>query len=188
MTGLLGYELGWMMRLYRSGPVLVSGSVSLGTRNASFINLLDWASALTAGDDAELVQPRTSLVGTGGVHAAWGIDRRFGLLGALTASYGESLDGQGTNSWYSDVRAAVSYDVSQDVKIPLGLAVTGGRSENDVNADTDSGTWFWTVRLALQGRSDHTIGLQLSSSYFDTSGQSESLQVFQTAIDMRYYY
>jgi hypothetical protein len=188
VTGALSYDFNWMMRIYRAKSVLVSGSIGLASRNATFVNLLDWAEDLVAGKDAKLVRPRTSLIGTGGVHAAWGVNHRFGLLGTLTASYGESFDGSGDNAWYSDVRAALSYDISQDLDVPLGLALTGGRSENDLNADTDSGTWFWSARLAVQGRSDFTIGLDLGTYYFDSATQSASTQFRMIVIDMRYYF
>ena len=43
-------------------------------------------------------------------------------------------------------------------------------------------------RRALQGRTDFTIDIELGSSYFDSAGQSDKLQVFQTTLNMRYYY
>jgi len=188
ITGALGYELSWLMRIYSTETFLLSGSVGLGQSNGTFISVLYWFNAQQAGQDTSLVQGRYSLDGFGGLHAAWGINRRFGLLGALIASYGESFDGSGDNTWHSDLRFALSYDVSQDLNIPLGLALAGGRSENDANADSDTGTWFWNARLALQGRSDFSIGLELSTYYFDSAGQSDKLQFTDLSIDMRYYY
>ncbi len=188
VTGAFGYDIGWMMRIYNTRSLLVSGSLGLGTGNATFLNLLALSEDLAAGEDAELVSSRTSLVGYGGLHAAWGINRRFGLLGSLYASYGESFDGSGDNSWHSDGRLALSYDMEQDLSIPLGLALTGGRSENDVNADSEAGTWFWQARLALQGRSDFSIGANFGVDYFEVASQSDRLQFTNFSIDMRYYY
>jgi len=188
VTGALGYDISWMMRIYRAQTVLVSGSVGLSKSNATFVNVLDWYYAQQAGEDASLVNPRTSLEGFGGLHAAWGINRRFGLLGSLYASYGESFDGGGANRWHSDVRAALSYNMAQDLSVPLGLALAAGRNENDANADSDAGTWFWSVRISEQGHDDFTIGLQLGSYYFDSAGQSDKLQFFDLTVDMRYYY
>ena len=188
VTGAFGYDIGWMMRIYNTRSLLVSGSLGLGTGNATFLNLLALSEDLAAGEDAELVSSRTSLVGYGGLHAAWGINRRFGLLGSLYASYGESFDGSGDNSWHSDGRLALSYDMEQDLSIPLGLALTGWRSENDVNADSEAGTWFWQARLALQGRSDFSIGANFGVDYFEVASQSDRLQFTNFSIDMRYYY
>ena len=176
------------MRIYRTETVLVSGSIGLASRNATFINLLNWALDLVSGEKAKLVRPRTSLVGTGGVHAAWGINHRFGLLGMLTASYGESFEESGGNAWFSNVRAGLSYDVSQDLGVPLGLALAGGYFENDLSSETDSGTWFWSARLAVQGRSDFTIGLDLSNYYFDNAAWDERTQFRMFTIDTRYYF
>jgi hypothetical protein len=61
-----------------------------------------------AGVDASVVRPNESLRGSGGVHAVWGINRRFGLLGSFAMSYGESLDGRSRNGWYTDIRASLS--------------------------------------------------------------------------------
>ena len=143
--------------------------------------------AQSQGEDADLVRPRTSLSGSGGVHAAWGINRRFGVLGAVQASYGESFDGSGDNAWYSDVRFALSYDAAQDLNTPLGLALTAGRNENDVNADTDAGTWFWNLRLAGM-RQDFTIGVALQNSYFESADQDDRVQFLNIKFDMRYFY
>jgi len=188
ITGALGYEVGWLMRVYRSRSVLVSGSVSLISANATFVNVSDWFEAQMAGKDADLVRPRTSLTGSGGVHGAWGINRRFGLLGSLNAGYGESFDGTGNNSWSSDVRFALSYDGAQDLNAPLGLALTVGRAENNVNAESDAATWFWNLRLADIGRSDFTAGVALQSAYFDSPNQSDRVQQLEIKLDMRYFY
>jgi hypothetical protein len=128
------------------------------------------------------------LDGFAGVHAAWGMSRRFGVLGSIEANYGESRDGSGDNAWYSDFRLALSYDISQDLNIPLGLALTGARSENEVNADSEAATWFWGLRVAVQAGSDFSIGLGIGTSYFDSSGQSDALQFTQIAFDMRYFF
>ncbi len=188
ITAALSYDAGWMMRIFHSNSLLVSGSLGIGTSNASFVNLTQWGQSIGPGEDASLSSSTTSLVGYGGLHAAWGIDRRFGLLGSLYANYGESFDGSGDNSWYSDVRLALSYDIRQDLDIPLGLALTGGRVENDVNADSEAGTWFWALRFAIQGRTDFTLGLDFGMYYFDVANQSERLQASRFTIDMRYYY
>ena len=188
ITGALGYELGWMMRVYRSRSVLVSGSVSLTSANATFISVSDWFEAQMAGEDADLVRPRTSLTGSGGAHAAWGINRRFGLLGSLNLGYGESFDGSGDNDWRSEVRFALSYHGSRDLNIPLGLALTAGRTENSFNADSDTATWFWNLRLAGIGRSDFTAGVALQSAYFDSPTQSDRVQHLEVRLDMRYFY
>lgn len=188
ITGAIGYNISWILKMYSTQTVLVSGSVGLGNRNASFISVLDWFNAQQEDQDASLIRGRKSLDGYGGLHAAWGINRRFGLLGTFYASYGESFDGSGDNEWHSDLRAALSYNLEQDLDLPLGLALTGGRTENDANADSDTGTWFWTSRFALQGRSDFSLGLQLASYYIDSAGQSDKLQFFDVSIDMRYYY
>jgi len=188
ITGALGYEVGWMMRVYRSESVLVSGSVSLTSASGTFVNVSDWYEAQKAGEDADLVRPRTSLTGSGGAHAAWGINRRFGLLGSLYASYGESFDGTGDNAWYSDIRFALSYDGAQDLDIPLGVALTVGRTENNVNASSDTPTWIWNLRLAATGQSDFTAGVSLQSAYFDSSSQDDQVQSLEVRLDMRYFY
>jgi len=188
ITGAMAYEFGWMMRVFQSESTLLSGSIALGSGVANFISPLDWAYSLLEGQPAQLTHSRRSLTGSGGLHGAWALGRRFGLLGTVLASYGEAFDGQGQNAWQSDARLAVSYDMAQDLKIPLGLALTGGRFENDVSSNSEVGTWFWNLRFAIKGRSDFTIGLQTGMLFFESANQSDKLKIFQTAIDMRYFY
>jgi hypothetical protein len=188
VTGTLGYNLGWQMRIYRSRKFLLSGSVGLGNRAATFVNLLDWVNGVIEDTGVPLVRARQSLRGVGGLHAGWGISRRFGLLGSLEAVYGESYDGTGQNAWSSDARMALSYDMEHDIKVPLGLALAGGFFENDTSGNTQEGVWFWSVRLAAQGRRDFSIGLDLTTSYFDSFYQDANVVMPQISIDMRYFY
>ena len=94
----------------------------------------------------------------------------------------------GDNAWHSDLRAGVSYNAKTDLKVPIGFALTAGRYENDANADSETGTWFWNLRLSAQGRSDFTAGVAIGTSYFDTARQKESVQFTDIKIDMRYFY
>lgn len=188
VTGSLGYDLGWQVRLYRAEKFILSGSMALGNQSATFINLLDWAEGLISGEGVPLVRSRNSLRGSGELHAGWGISRRFGLLGTFGMIYGESFDGKGQNDWKKDARLAVSYDLVHDIKIPLGLALTGGHYESDTAGGARQGVWFWSARLAAQGRKDFSIGLDLSTSYFESPRHGSKLQVSQISIDMRYYY
>jgi hypothetical protein len=72
----------------------------------------------------------------------------------------------------------------------LGLALTGGRFENDVSGDGDAATWFWNLRLALQGRSDFTIGLEIGAAWVEPAGREgeDQVQVMEASINLRYYY
>lgn len=188
ITGFVGYDLSWKLRIYRSRSLLLSGSIGLGNNDATFINLLDWAGGLLEGEDASLVRSRNSLFGLGGLHASWGLGRRFGLLGSVAVDYGESFDGRGGNSWHADERLALSYDLMPDLRVPLGLLIAGGHYENQEDADIDQGVWFWSARIASQSRANFSIGLDLMTSYYDSRSQDVSQQFSQINISMRYFY
>ena len=187
ITAAVSYDLGWLMRVYHSRTVLVSGSLGLGNRSATFVNLLDWAYGIANGTTVPLVRSRSSMRGRGGMHAAWGLSRRFGLLGAFILDYGESFDGLGQNDWTTDARLALSYDVEQDLQVPLGVAATVGLYDVSERGDPTDGVWFWSVRLAVQSRADFTFGLDLKTSYVARVDDSD-LQLTQMSIDMRYYF
>jgi hypothetical protein len=188
LTADLKYDLGWLMKIYRSRSFILSGSVSLGNNSATIINIQDWAASIGGSETIPLVRSRPSLRGSGGLHAGWGLSRRFGLLGTVIMSYAESLDGLGENGWDSDVRLAFSYDAKQDIKVPVGLALTGGRYGNNVNSDSGTGVWFWSLRLATQSRSDFTVGFEFSTSYLTSSKSDMDQTLYQFGFDMRYYY
>ncbi len=188
VTGGLGYDIGWLMRIHQSRSFLLSGSLDLGNRAGTFVNLADWASGILEGTDVPLVRSRTSLGGSGGLRAAWGLSRRFGLLGDLTVFYRESFDGKGENEWDSDIRAAFSYDAQSDLKIPLGLALTGGYYEDAASSGESVEVWMWSLRLGLQGRDDFTIGLNFTTTYSTLGYNGNDMTLNQTTIDMRYYF
>ena len=188
LTGGIGYQVGWLMRILHSETFLLSGSARLGNSNATIINLLNWAEGILDGEPVGLVQSHQSVRGTGGLHAAWGLSRRFGVLGSLKYSYGEPLDGQAGNSWIHDGRLGLSYDLAFDLGVPLGLAVIGGHFAQFANSLTEEGVWLWSVRLALQSRADFSIGLDLQTSYLTSSSSGREHRLGQFSIDMRYYY
>jgi hypothetical protein len=187
-TGGVGYNLAWLLGIHRSRTFELSGSLGLGNYSATFVNLRDWASGIIEGIDIPLSRARNSLRGSGGLHAAWGISRRFGLLGTLIMSYGESFDGFGENQWTSDSRLALSYDAAHDLNVPLGVALTGGRFERNEGYDSGTEVWFWSVRLAHQGRDDFTIGIDLQHTYGEANSDVGNLELNVISIDMRYYY
>ena len=188
LTGSISYHLGWIIRTHQSEDFLLSTSLGLGNNNATIINLLDWAGGILEGVTVPLVRSHPALRGSAGVHAAWGLSNRFGLLGAIEMSYGESLDGFGTNQWYPDGRLAVSYDLEYDLRVPLGLALAGGIFDTDANTSIGETVWFWSARLGLQTAGDFSIGLELSVNYTENQEYGNSQQISQFTIDMRYYY
>jgi hypothetical protein len=188
ITGTVGYAIGWKLRVHQSEKFLLSGTLGLGNQGATFVNLLAWAEGIVEGTPVPLVRSRQSLRGSGGLHAAWGVSRRFGLLGAIEVRHGESFDGTGDNDWSSDARLAVSYDAAPDLGVPLGLALTGGRYELDTTGTAEGGIWFWSVRLAAQNRRDFTVGLDFMTQYYDSYYQGSQVNLPQISIDMRYFY
>jgi hypothetical protein len=187
-TGAVGYNLAWLLRVHRSRSLQLSTSLGLGTRSATFVNLIDWAQGILDGDSVALARSRNSLRGSAGLHAAWGLSRRFGLLGAYALDYGESFDGRGENRWSHDTRLALSYDAGTDLGIPLGAALAAGRFERNEGGDSDTGTWFWSLRVEIQGRDDFTLGLCYRLSSSKSPRTERDLRLGQLAVDMRYFY
>jgi len=188
LTGSLQYDLGWLLRLYQSRTVLLSGSMRLGNSSATIINVKQWAAGIESGDSIPLARSHPSVRGSGGLRVGWGMSRRFGLLGSVILSYAESFDGLFENAWDSDVRAALSYDVGQDLKVPLGLALTAGYFGNNVDSSTESGVWFWSLRVATQSRPDFVVGFEYVSSYSQSSSSRSDESLGQLNFDLRYYY
>lgn len=191
VTGAFGFNMGWMVRMYESETFLLSGSVGLSTRKATYINLLDWAEGLVAGEtgpDNPLVRSVSSLRGSGGLHFGWGLSRRFGMLGALKLALGESMTGLGENKWSSDLRLGMSYNSIHDLNLPIGVSVVGGYLDDDERGFKEgNNVWFWSTRLGYQGRQDFSVGLDLKTSYIKGTGPT-TLQVTMLGIDLRYYF
>lgn len=188
LTGAVSYQVGWLMAIHRSEKFLLSGSANLGNSSGTFVNILSWVDGILAGEEVSLVQARQSVRGSGGLHAAWGLSPRFGLLGTLVLSYGEPFDVQTSNSWYHDSRLGLSYDLAFDLNVPLGLALSGGHFENFEDSSIEKGIWFWSARLAIQSRDDFSIGFDLQTSYLTSSETGKEHKLGQLSIDMRYFY
>ena len=73
----------------------------------------------------------------------------------------------------------------------IGIAwidLAGGRFERNEGISSKTGIWFWSVRLAHQGREDFTIGIDFQHTYGDELRDGDKLQMNVITIDMRYYY
>jgi hypothetical protein len=186
ITGNVGYRMGWKIRAVETTSFLLSGSVGLTNDATSLINILKWANDLVDGSGSDLVRSASSLRGRLGLHAAWAIDERFALLGTGLADYGESIEDEEANEWLGDLRFAVSYNLEQDLKVPLGLAATVGYSSVQVRDTT--GIWFWRTRIAVQSREDFSIGIDFGTSYYESLQRNANTQFSELSIDTRYYF
>jgi hypothetical protein len=186
VTGTVGYALGWKVRAVETSSFLMSGSFSLTNTALSLINVLDWADDIFEGRQSDLVRSRGFLRGRFGLHTAWAINERFGLLGTGFASYGESIDSEAGNDWNGDVRLALSYNLEPDIGVPLGVSATAGYS--GVQAFESSSVWFWRMRIAVQTREDFSIGVDLGTSYYESLQRNNNNQFTELSLDTRYYF
>ena len=104
----------------------------------------------------------------------------------VLAAIGESIEDEEANEWLGDLRFAVSYNLEQDLKVPLGLAATVGYSSVQVRDTT--GIWFWRTRIAVQSREDFSIGIDFGTSYYESLQRNANTQFSELSIDTRYYF
>jgi len=157
----LGYEFGWLLRLFHSDRVLLSGDLFLTNHTFTTVDLQGFVDDILAGDPAALVRSSPSVRGGGGLRLGWGVSRLFGLTAVTELAYGESLLQGQANQWTFGAGVTADFDLNAVTPVPLGIAF-GGRVDRypRIGDNTDNALISTALTIAYNGHRDFLIGIE----------------------------
>ena len=186
----VGYELGWLLRLFNSDRVLLAGDLFLTNQSFTVIDLQRFVDDILAGDPASLVRSSPSVRGGGGVRFGWGVSRLFGLTAVSEVAYGESpLAGQ-ANQWTFGTGVTGDFDLNAVTPVPFGISL-GARIDRypRIGDNTDDALISTALTIAYNGHRDFLIGIESRVERFRLTRGSPSTVVGQTiALTTQYFF
>ena len=158
---MVGYEFGWLLRLFRSDRVILVGDLFLTNQSFTTVDLQRFVDDILAGDPAYLVRSSPSVRGGGGVRFGWGASRLFGLTAVSEFAFGESpLVGE-ANQWTFGTGVTADFDLGAVTPVPLGISL-GGRIDRypRIGDNTDDALISTALTIAYNGHRDFLIGIE----------------------------
>ena len=192
VTVTTGFELGWLLRLWQTDNMLLSGTVQINNSSFTAVDLVGFVEGIIDGvpeSDNSLVLTVPLMAGFTGLRYAWAMNQVVGLTAATKVGYGESPDRKQGNTWYFDAGAMVDFDFRRKYSAPVGIAA-GARvsSVPDQDEDLNGSATSTVVRIDYIGRIDFNLGLEIKSTWYDVSSYDLSMRYTTATMDFRYYF
>jgi hypothetical protein len=193
VTYMTGFELGWLLKVWQSDNMLLSGALSLENINYGAVNLASFLQRVIDEGGIKpgnaLVQSAPMTIGVAGLRYAWAVNDMLGFTAVAKLAYGESPDRRSANRWYYQVGISSDFDFGPRHSVPIGLAAAytlsnlGGEQGNTVG-NTDA----LILRISHTGTSDFNLGIELSSRWQRTDGFDSAFRYNSAIIDFQYYF
>jgi hypothetical protein len=193
VTGVIGYELGWMFRLLESRRDYLSLTVSMESNMAAVVNLLNWIDRIIEegeiSPDNRLIRKPDSLRGLLGLRYARGLSSLFGLNAAGNLGYGEKLGTRRDNGLSYNLGLGISCNPYRKTGVPLG-AFLGYRLTNyaDMGDDLSGASHQIDLRFSYTGFPDLNVAFDTHYMIVPVEGFTDNARFVSFEIALRYYY
>ena len=189
VSAVTGFDLGWLIRLMETDRGYMS--LSFDVRNTSFttIDISRFVEDIIDGEDAELVRNTPSMRAGVGLRYSHAFSPLVGLISFIDTGYGESVDRESEDEWFTRFGATVDFDLAAVNWVPIGIAV--GYSQDSFpegGADITDVVRAFLFRIGYTGREDLALGLNVSISSFPTDQLDETVSANGVTFDIRYFF
>jgi len=184
------FDIGWMIQVYRKDKFALSTSIGVSNGNYSIISLQNFVDDIILGvPNPRLITRNNVLFGMLGLKAAYGFTKFFGLNGVVDIGYGETIQRELQNKFFSVVGINADMDFSDIFKTPLSILLgylhtTYPQNNNDVIFD---GNVLFT-QINYIGRTNFILSLDLSVSRELAGQNNETLWLNTAEFSMRYLF
>jgi hypothetical protein len=189
LSAATGFELGWLMRLLETDRGYMSLSFDVRNTNFTTIDISRFVEDIIDGEDAELVRNTPSMRAGVGLRYSHAFSPLVGLISFIDTGYGESVDRESEDEWYTRFGATVDFDLAAVNWVPIGIAV--GYSQDSFpegGADITDVVRAFLFRIGYTGREDLALGLNVSISSFPTDQLDETVSANGVTFDIRYFF
>jgi len=193
VNATIEFELGWLMKIYESEHLLISGSINLWNKSGTLINFYDYLQNIVEGNngpDNQLVLSRNFIQGGGGIRTAWAVSEAFGLNGLFEFAYGESVDNFNENDLYYKFAISGDIDLNPLYSVPIGFA--GGVKFDSFVAGSDPSiknkisTFF--LRTAYTESNNYLVALDMTWLRLPQSASDQTLNAATASLSLELYF
>ena len=184
------FDIGWLVRVYRSERLTIATNIHVSNGHYSIISLKNFTNLIVDNlSDNPIISNNNSLYGLWGVRAAYGINSLLGFNIIADAGYGEAIQRQSENKWFTVMGFKTDLNFTDYIKIPLSLSLGYlYNSYPDKNEDIIFSNHIFISELNYIGRTNFALGLEFTLNDELISGKEKSVWLNSTRFSMRYFF
>jgi len=189
----MGYELGWLLKLYKKENMMLSGTLKLNNNSFTFIDINSFVQGII---DSGKLTPENKIVKNtpvtnagAGLAYAYTINRMFGITAEAIIGYGESVERFSEDEFVFKYGVSADADLNPDYSVPLGFALSylgGARGKNSANLlGTPNNILF---QINYTGKNDIDLGLVFNYQWYKDSSIDQTINFTNIYLDIKYFF
>ena len=184
------FDIGWLINIYRQERFVIAANLGLSNGNYSFINVQNFVGDIVN----KIPNPSFSasnnvLYGISGIKAAYGLSPFIGFNLSADLGYGETIQRQLDNQWFSMLGIYTDLDFTPLIRTPvsvsLGYLYSSYPRNNNENVFSNN---VFLSQISYIGRTNFILGLDINFSR-ELIGTNDKTAWLQTIMfGMRYLF
>ena len=189
----IGYQLGWLLKLYKSKDMMLSGTIKVSNNSFTFIDINGFIQGIV---DSGKITPENKMVKNtpttnagAGLAYAYTINRMFGITAEANFSYGESAERFSEDEWIFNYGVLVDADLNPDYSVPLGFGLSyfgSKRGKNTTSLFGDPNNILFQINYT--GKSDLDLGLVFNYQWYKDASIDQTINFTNIYLDVKYYF
>jgi len=189
----IGYQLGWLLKLYKKDNMMLSGIVRVTNNSFTFIDINGFVHGII---DSGKITPENKIIKVTpaanagvGFSYAYSINRMFGITAEATANYGESAERFSNDEWTFNYGVLADADLNPDYAVPLGFGISYFGSRRGKNTSSLFGNPHNILfQINYTGKSDLDLGLVFNYQWYEDASIDQTINFTNVYLDIKYYF
>lgn len=182
------FEIGWLIRLYKSEKHILSTHYNIYNAEANFIDFRNTLSKLQEDSLVAVSQNIPSLIGAAGIRYNYAPSKLIGIGILAEIGYGEALTRKKTKIFYK-LSPKLDIDLSSRTRIPLGIMLNYFLTSAPAAAQVkETKTQLFRLKLSYLGANDFILGISTAFGLFPVQSSDRELKAFFGSLEMNYYF
>lgn len=194
VNATVSFELGWLMEIYRTDKILLSGSINLWNNSGSVVNIYDFIQNVIDNgevtEENQLIINQNYIQGGGGFRLAWAASRLVGINVLAEIGYGESINQNTKNDLFYKLAVSSDFDLMSQYQVPLGFVL--GFQLNTFSAGTDQTIKDYTsaifFRTSYTGQSNYLVSIDMSWQWIPQVQTNNTLNATSIGLSLELYF
>ena len=189
----IGYQLGWLLKLYKSKDMMLSGTIKVSNNSFTFIDINGFIQGIV---DSGKITPENKMVKNtpttnagAGLAYAYTINRMFGITAEANFIYGESAERFSVDEWIFNYGVLVDADLKPDYAVPLGFGLSyfgSKRGKNTASLFGDPNNILFQINYT--GKSDLDLGLVFNYQWYKDASIDQTINFTNVYMDVKYFF
>ena len=186
---LSGGDIGWLIRITESDKFYLSGSIAVNYFSGTFINVTEYFQEIINNNPyPSLVKKVPAMLLGVGFRGAYAFNPMYGLQFEVTGAYGESLQRENTQAYFSaGFIADVDFKPKKNVPIGLALGYSFTTAPEIVMKEGESSNLIMG-KIGYTGSDDFELGLQFSFYNIKLESVREDPFITKLSFILKFYF